>query len=581
MIEVQPELLVRWSGGAVNLLGDNTTAYGTYTVETLADGTDWGNIESVRRTLRSAIRDGSRTTKDRDENRRIALKLRVSAPFHSALAAGEQELDRIDGRRCELVWTPPGTLGVAPSVFVVDYADLTHEMDDLGYERGELYYQLALSSLPHVYADSWITVPALVQAPSIPVTVALGSSTTGWTATGGTLSTSGDKLVVTPEAGSVLMTATRTGAVDLTTDRYLTVWGNRPDSVEVLNGATWTELTLVGMDGNYHVYSALALADPTIDAFRFKWELATSGVAGPFGPRSFVEVRKQAAPRSTAARQQSRAVAVPGSRRTPASVLIQSPTTGLGVTLAYGGPQYNPALSRGAQQSRATTSTTLSGSQGQLNTGGYVSFIVPATEFYAGSHSLYVVARSVAGEADTTGTLTATVKLLNSSNVAVTETTRTRKLVYPVDEKKVTLMGAVDLPGAALPPDSSAVVYVQLNWLKDASHGTDERDLWIDEVLVFNRTLGRLVIANAGGNRKVWLDGASIDVDHDVVFAGSGPKSDAVPLSMHDQLPAWMGALTMTPGTTYLYVGTTGAPDTTVEAAFRPAGNTHMPNLVV
>lgn len=580
-----PELVVRWSGGSLNLHGWNSGPHGDVKIEAF-EGTSLGNIEAVRRALRTALLDGSRSTKDRDNNRTIPLKLKIKAPGYSALVWGEQQLDLIDGRRCELVWTPPAKLGVAPTVFVVDYADLTHDTSgqdwDLGYARGELRYNLTLSTLPHAYADSWITMPALVQGSSVPVTVDDCSSTTGWTATGATLSTSAGKLVITPEAGSTTMTATRTGPVDLTTDRYLTAWGNRPDKVEVANGSTWRTLALRGMDGNYHVYDGTSLADPTVDALRFTWVAGSKGgFVGALTAMAFVDIRKQSGPRSTAARQQTRAVEVPGSRRTPASLLVQSPTSPLGIALIYGGPQYNPAISRGATHTRATTSSTLSGSQSTLDSGSAIAFEVPATDFYTGSHSMFVCARPVAGGVTTTGTLTATIQLRGATGGIILETVRTQALTWAAGEVKVDLLGSVDLPGAALPPGSLTYVRVELGWVKDAP-APDERNLYVDEVLFFNRTLGRFVIANAGLNRKIWVDAANLDVDHDVVYAGSGPKHDAAPMSsLETELPAWSGALSMTPGTTHLYVGTTGALDTTVEATFRPAGNTHMPVLVV
>lgn len=585
-----PELVVRWAGGSLNLMGWNDSPYGEYQVEALADGTDWGNIESVRRELRTALRDGSRTTRESDRNRTLAMALRVSSPSHSALAYGEQQIDRLDGLRCELVWTPPARLGIAPSVFVIDYSELEHRMDDQGYERGELEYALTMSALPHAYADSWITVPAIPQGSSIPVEVDDCSSTDGWTATGATLSSSGGKLTVTPMPTSTQMSATRTGPVDLTTDRYLAVWGNRPTTVEVLNGTVWKALSLSGEDGNYHIYDGTSLADPTVDGLRFTWSASSpgyepTGLGGSLPTVALTDIRKQSAPRSTDGRQQTRAVEVPGSRRTPASLLVESPTSGLGAVLVYGGPEYNPAVARGALHIRATTSSNLSGGQSSLDSGTTIAFEVPAADFYSGSHVVYVVSRPVAGGVSTIGQLGVTVSLRGSSGpsaVAITSTSRSRSLTWDAGEVKVGLMGAVDLPGAELPDGSNAIVHVELDWTKDASYApTDDRDLFIDEVLFFNRTLGRLLIANAGGSQKVWVDAANLDRDHDVVFAGTGPKHDAAPLSLSSELPAWSGAISLTPGTTHLYVGTTGALDSTVEATFRPAGNTHMPELAI
>ena len=558
------ELIVRWAGGQINLMGWNEGANGNYEVEALADGTNWGNPSSVRRELRSAMRDGSRSVKDRDTNRTISLKLRVASLDPRALSGGEGELDRLDGRRCELVWTPPRNMGIAPSVFVVDYAELEHEMDDLAENDGERFWSLTLECLPHAYADEWITVPALVQGASTPTVVDAGSSTAGWTAVGGTLSAPGGKLRVDPTPGSTSMVATRTGAVNLTTDRYLTVRSGVITTVEVLNGAAWTVLPAAGQDGSYQVFDGLALADPTVDAIRFTY-------TNPYGfltAKAIFDVRKQAKPRSTDGRQQIRAVSVPGSRRTPASLVVDSPTTGLGTVLIYAGPPYHPGIARGALHTRSSTSTSLSGTQASILPGASIDFELPANEFYPGSHAVWLSAFASSGPANTTGVLTTTIELRASGGTVITSKTFTNDLTYAPSTPVASPLNTVDLDIDSLPDDSTAVIHVHMAWA-----GTTP--VTMQELLLFNRPLGKLIVAECGDDETLWIDTANMDRDHDMAFRGSGSKAAALPMSLTSELRAWAGAVPMTPGLTHLYVGTMGTPDSTVEATFRPAHHTH------
>ena len=180
------ELMIRWSGGELDLMGENLIALSDgstapVTIEALADGTNWGNPQSVRRVLRSALLDGSRSVKERDDNRTIPLKLRLTAADGPALAAGESPLAMLDGLSCELVWTPPAQAGDPESpaaVFVAVSADLAHDMDDFAENRYQRFYTLTLDCLPHVYSDEYVTIPAVAQGSSTPTlsTYALSSA---------------------------------------------------------------------------------------------------------------------------------------------------------------------------------------------------------------------------------------------------------------------------------------------------------------------------------------------------------------------------------------------------------------------
>lgn len=575
------ELTLRWSDGSLDLMDWNESDGDSFEIATLADGTDWGNPESVRRKLRTAMLDGSRSTKDRDDNRLIVLKLKVSAPSSSALAAGEQALDLVDGRRCELVWTPPGDLGVAPAVFVVDYADLSHDMDDLAYGRGQLFYTLTMGALPHAYSDEWVTIPAVAKDVWARTVVDSCSSLTGWTASGATLSVTGGgtqiSVIPTETVAETTYTVTRTGAVDLTTLRYLGVDAGsvvaqtykRVQKVEVQSsvGGPWIELPRSGatFDVNFDVFAATGLVDPTVETIRFTF--TTTGTSAYIR-----EVVKQEASRSTVNRQQLRTLAVPGSARTPASLEIHtSSLNGLGTAIVYTGPAYNPAISRGALELRVADPANMSGGRLHILPSQTKSFHIPASEFIAGDHVMWMHA---AGDTGATGSLTLTVRLLTGTfGVIVSETTVSTSSLT-LGAYAMHLLGSVELPPAPLPADSEAVVQFDLFWSGDA---TDE--LVLDELLAFNRR-GALTIAKLeSGFRGLWLDSPTLESDFPSAFFGHEDKAASVPLSLTAQLLAWPGAHRIEPPVTHLYTASSTGDNVTAAGTFRPAWHTH-PRMV-
>lgn len=570
------ELELRWSGGNLDLMGWNDSDYGDFEIETLADGTDWGNPESVRRTLRSALLDGSVSVKERDDNRTIPLKLRVSAADGTSLAGGEAALALMDGRRCELAWTPPDEF--APTaVFVVVAATLRHEMNDLEELSKRRYYTLTLECLPHAFSDAYVTIPAVAQDVSTPTLIDDCTSLTGWAATNATLSLSDGAIVVTPPEGPnpadpssgqgipITVTATRTGAIDLTLEPYIAATRTGADyTLEALAGGAWVSLEASGLDGSDKVFDATELADLTIDALRFTWR-------DVYGWAQTIEnVEKQATLRSSPSRYQIRTLSAAGSARTTASLLLASATTGLGSVVAYSGPAYDPDLSRGATAVRVADGDELSGGH-TVVTSGVDAYEIPATDLFEGDHSLWVRAKPTGALAAGTATLTA--KILTATDVEISSRVVGSAHISSTDYV-LALVGSEVLPSAALPGGTTAKIRFEITWAYDGAP-EDPNSLHVDTLLAFNRTLGALTIAEAGAYKKVWLDPATLTTDHPAVYVGDGDKADAIPLSLVSQLPSWPGAHVIEAPTTYLYTGTTGAPDTEVSGTFRPAWHTH------
>lgn len=558
------ELVLRWSGGELDLMGWNDSEFGEFRIDALADGTDWGNPEPVRRTLRRFLADGSSSVKDYDDNRTIPLSLRVTAADGVALAGGEQALDLIDGRRCELVWTPPDEFSAA-AMFKLDHVDLRHKFDDFAeVARRERFYSLTASALPHAYSAEYVTIPAVAQGASTPTLVDNCNSLTGWSSPNGTLENYGDSVI----ASFYSAIAVRLGTVDLTTQPYLAVQsgvGSGLFTIEARSGAgAWETLPRIGADGSDTVFDGSDLSNPIASELRF----TSAGSALKLG-----NIEKQATPSSSPGRQQVRVINTPGSRRSPASLLVESPEDGLGTVLIYSGPSYNPDLTRGATHVRfgEGSAPLLSGGDTSIPDGGVKSFEVLASDLPEGDYSVWV--RALCGSESEGGTLTITPVVLSVADDVIATLPAMPVAIPALTDVyyHLLLAGSASLPYATLPPGSSAKVRFDCAW----DHSDPGQGGQVDALLAFNRTHGTLAIAEAGEHKKLWIDSSSLDLDRPSVFVGDDDKADAVPLGMVTQLPAWSGAHVVTPPETYLYVGSTNAHDVEVSGTFRPAHHTH------
>lgn len=564
------ELEVRWPGGSLDLMGWNETPDGEFEIAALADGTNWGNIEATRRVLRSALLDGSRSTKDRDENRTIPLRLRVSGPN---IPAGEQALDILDGLRCELVWRPPAEMGFAPAVFLVDYADLAHVMDDLAYERGELVYTLTLVCHPHAFFDEYVTAPAVPQGVSTPTTVDNGSSATGWSANNGVaVSSVGGFIRATVPAGVTDWTLTRSGDIDFTTQRYLRLTGIPPLITQVRAGTGSTAASgypRIGSDGGAAIYDV----NGTAPGLRFDCHLQTV----PDVPMDFDVIdllEKQATPRSFASRQQNTTIAVPGSRRTSGSLHVASPSgTGLGDVIVYTGPDYNPSMTPWVVPSSGNTriadSGAISGGLDRFVSGSLTRrYRRPVATFPDGIYDVWL--RSQMARRDILTFVANLTKpdgtILDTFNIGSID------LTDVPSGYQILPIASLSLPGWELPPQSTLCLEIAVTSPDLAAPGPSP----IDEILLFETTQGPPTIVKAGANTHLWVDAPSIDQDNPLVLVGtSGDKRAARPLSLATDVPSHGGPHILTRGVTNAYVAAGGVAGALTDATFRAAANTH------
>lgn len=562
------ELVLRWSGGELDLMGWNDSAHGEFEIGTLADGTEWGNPQSVRRTLRRFLLDGSVSVKDYDDNRTIPLKLRLKAPDGTALAGGEAALVALDSHRCELVWTPPDAFA-APAVYVAVSVDLAHSMDDLGELRLERYYTLTLDCLPHAYSDEWVEVPALPQDISVRTEFDDCSTLTNWTSFQVSLTDGGADVWIKFPDGTDDGIAARNGTVDFTTDRYLAITYTglvgKVVKVEVLSQASgsWVEVPRVGTDSwAVHLYDVGMVVSGI--AWTFERPLAYVGF-GELTAARITSLGKQATPRASASNGQVRTVAVPGSRRTPTRVEASSATGGLGEVILYSGPDYDPSLSL----------RLAPGYVAEVGTGGFAGpdtettlYKWPISELPPGRY----VAWALLDTAVTGGDASLEFKAELHTTAGLAREAMLATIPLPPDTG-FTLMPlfSADLPGWDVAEGTAHEFGLRVTASGTATSISAEFPwFWL-----FNVSEGTLFVVDAAGDHKVWVEPASIERDHQSILTGDTTLPDALPRSLSSEVLSWGASLSLVPPLATIYSWSSDATDMMVSARFRPAWHTH------
>lgn len=132
------------------LLGDLELMdkYGSpFAVETLSEGTDWGNPQPIEVVIRRLLQGGSIVVHEGDDDREIMIRVTITAPDSAALAAGGNALMAELYRPNTLTYTPADGWS-EPTVFDVKASSLAHVMDDLREVRGQRTWAVRLVCKP-------------------------------------------------------------------------------------------------------------------------------------------------------------------------------------------------------------------------------------------------------------------------------------------------------------------------------------------------------------------------------------------------------------------------------------------------
>lgn len=247
--------------------------------ETMAESATFGNPVPLVEEVRSLLTDGSLAVISGWDNREMSFRVRLKAADGKALAQAEAAFmaEVLAKRPSPMVWTPP-MLDAWPMVCDVVHARFDRDYAD-GWDFDERfrkfrYYTLTLTCLPWARDPETTTIEALPvpEDPNLPATYSVidtCDATTGWSTKPEPLSAwstismglqpgyvRGQATCSGGSAAPVAMAVTRTGAVDMLGDPYLTVdvdvsWidstGIVPDRLTVVFGGTSTAVAPVAM----------------------------------------------------------------------------------------------------------------------------------------------------------------------------------------------------------------------------------------------------------------------------------------------------------------------------------------------
>lgn len=484
-----------------------------------ASGTEWGSPQPIETTLAN-LRMGPLVVQDGYEARIAFVAVRIRGVDSGALAKAEAALWREVGKPNTLTWQPADGKGAA-SVFEVMTSSMAGQLNDAreaeGVEVPSRVYVLRLVCRPFVRGVDKTVIPALIAgATPTTVTVADGSTTTGWTGNG-TVTASGGYVTVSPGPGPGPQ-LTYTAALDLTSTRYLTVRVRR-ERPGKFNGIEFY------IDGSYA--PVVATSPRTKDATYFYRTYTID--AGPqaisslridcFGTGledlsvDYVE-RTNVPPGLGSARQLIRTIDVPGAAPTEGSLRIEHDTSALGTVLAYTwrddadtgwAPPLMPWLTSGG----ATPDTARVSGQ-SVNVTGATTFEVPAT-MPAGSFVLLALMKSDSPQ-DVAFGYTLRTKI-GANYVGPTVTGE-----IPVDFDSTGWVvksptGLLHLPTLPLAPETDAVLEITIQCLM----GIDV--IHLDEAWLLNTDIGQLSWLSvgsgapaAGGNsNRVWINSRTLD----------------------------------------------------------------------
>jgi hypothetical protein len=498
---LDPQQAIVFDG--LNMFGENEYAGNFFTLETIAEGMDWGAPEPDVSWLENVLRDGAIAAVQGHKNREVYLKVKVSAADGVALAAGETALVRAAGKRTTLTWTPPD--GWAPtSVFDVEASKLEPETNDLDELRLERVYGLRFWCLPFTRSMEETTVVD-DSAPGAEATTVLNdcSSLTGWTCnkqgpviesgrvkTWLTQSTTGWKTLWLEQASVNMTDASKPylrvdWSTTLPADNTGFVY-RPPSLVMIVDGVTYDP---VAVDGSYAWFK---IDTPATITARFQssgnktlvgsvtYELKINELlATNTGGRAYPNIKQTSLP-------------IGGAARTPALIEVSHDTTGLGDVLLYTWPLtggYQPILHpyRTGGGSRTNSAECVSGAREPLQDGP--TYTIPAVYLPRGSFLLVARMRTTGAPGRRTVTWTA------ETSATGVDTSGTCYVSFQTtDEYEFVVIDRILLPPTRVVDGSARNVILTLD--------SPDTNVQLDVALACHDD-GALSIVRAGGNKTV------------------------------------------------------------------------------
>lgn len=552
-----------------------------FAVETLAEGTDWGNPQPIEVAVRSLLQDGSIVVHQGDDNREVALRVVITAPDSAALAEGEAALMAELYRANTLTYTPADGWG-PPTVFTVITSSLAHTMDDLGEVRGQRTWSVRLVCEPFGRSvdevDNAAPAPPPPGAPTV-VVINDGSATTGWTSSS-SLTSDGNYV----ENAYAEVSGWNThwlqwsgAAVDMSTTPYLQI------DYRTFHSSTTVTVTADGVALEYvgsqvvGAYTRATYLCPDTSITTVRITVSHYVTAAFFSFLRVDQVRRTdtfETPGTT--RESQRTLTVDGSARTQGTLLIEHDTDALGDVLAYtfqdSGNGYSPPLRqyRSSGGSSSPDSSLVSGESDMLDT--QLVFDVPAASLEPGR---YLLMARLKGSVASAATLTVTARTRVNSTDLDSPISRSALVTVGTGWSIVPLT-PLNLPTRDLASASSAMVRITV---QDAD--TSGVDVDLDEAWLFDLERGSLVQvacgtgtpAAGGPSNRLWLLPPSVTSPRPRIFRGfAEDQSDA--FYPGSDVGAW-GQFTFHPPQMAVFTVTSNAESAGVSLRHFPRWHTH------
>lgn len=560
-----------------------------------------GKAVPVVQVVESLIQDGGLERVERFENRDQQVILAIDASDSRALAEYESTLFReVQKVRNELRYTPPD--GFAPAgVFDVLWADLTFADNDTLWDldevlRGRRNYVLTLRCLPFARSVDPFTVTGVTSTGTTTTTVNDASSTTGWTALGGTLGSTGSEVTVPVDSlnqtivDQPSLVLTPASPIDMAAFPFFVITWRVPSPLGPFDNGPYvyadgSPLSRVATryDSTADRYvSTYSCPDASVAVLRIQSPRVSSYVGGTTTGTFRVDTveKTDVAPMASTKRQKVTVCEVPGSARTPAALSVSHASSALGNVLVYTCPElasgYVPALSTWATAAGSTVEGTISGQEFSVSSTD--RFSVPARTLPSGEFELLVRARRTSGSTTVT-TFTATCQV--SVGGVEVDPAQSRVTVHSVGalaagDGNYLSLGSFTLPPVDLPAGSAASILIAID--------ADEALTVYDEAWLFympddgSAALSQVPCSTgtpaAGGpSSRLWLQPASVDHPYPRALVGTqADQSDARGVSgaasnwSEHNVPA---------GPNFAFVVTPGAEDAVTEWSGYARWHTH------
>lgn len=521
-------------------------------------------------------RAGGPVSYDRTPNREPAFRITVEADDSDLLARGEMALQLQCEQPTELVWTPPDGASL-PSVFDIVWSHLEPVFDrdglvGVGMEETLLHtrtYMVRMQALPYARGKDLVVTPAAPPSPTFTVLdngSALSGAGFAWSAFGSSvLSIDAGRIKLVAEHSNVRKNwaATRTGAVDLTTEAYVAVDLAFSVPAEAVflgaGGATWANAATTSLGGGVTRYFfAVPPGTTTVPILRITVSGRYTAGSDAFWIDQVQTV--DALPFIGTARQRALSITAGGSVRTQGSIHVTHPSSPLGKTIVFTHPSgngYLPSLRQYLTNSMAV-STDAARISGKYNGVGDAAddeqsiFQIPSTVMPKGRAELWCWLKLDATETITV--YTQAVTYINGVTINVTQLPPTT-IAFIDDVYQLICLGAFTAP--LIDTGSAGSVGISIDRGPVVSGGLE-----FDEGYLFATELGSLTVVNCGTgspspggpSRHLWIDAPTPAQPMGGIYRGdSADRSDAWhaggnanPWGTHDFDPAGTSVFVVT-----------------------------------